>query len=211
MRKNRSTLSPKLRHNWWIDAVLGISAVLATVSSLYFLAFPVGGYQGGRNPYYDLTVIFSRQTWGILHTWFGVGMILAAVIHIIIHWKWITGTISRTWHVVIGRRKGFGLRLTYNIILDVVVALSFLVCAVSGVYLMSGTSPGFTNETFIFNRVTWDLIHTWSGVLMIVSAVLHFVLHWKWVANITGKLFVSSRGATPDLEKTQPVELVSTK
>jgi cytochrome b subunit of formate dehydrogenase len=214
MRKKRTTLSPKLRQNWWIDAALGISAVLAIASSLYFLAFPVGGYQGGRNPYYDLTVIFNRKTWSILHIWFGLGMILAAVIHIIIHWKWITGTMKRTWHVVTGKRKKFGLRLTYNIFLDAVVAVSFLVCAVSGLLLMFDTSPGFTNEVFIVDRVTWDLVHTWSGVLMVISAVLHFVLHWKWVTNITEKMLGNSRSAMPDLDQTQPVqrvELISSK
>ncbi|MDT8382517.1 MAG: hypothetical protein RQ728_09740 [Brevefilum sp.] len=42
--KNKSNLTPKLRQNWWIDAILGLSAVIAILSSLYFLAFPVGGY-----------------------------------------------------------------------------------------------------------------------------------------------------------------------
>jgi len=208
MKKRKSTLPPKLRNNWWIDAILGISVILTIVSSLYFLAFPVGGYQGGRNPQYELTVIFSRQTWDILHTWFGVGMILAAVIHIIIHWGWITGTFARTWRVITGRRKGFGLRLSYNILLDAVIALSFLVCAISGMYFMYFAPHGSTSQVFIFDGTTWDMIHTWSGVLMVIFAVLHFVLHWKWVTNITGKMFMKSRPVTPELDETQPLKCV---
>lgn len=214
MKKQKSTLTPKLRNNWWIDMILGLSAVLAIVSSLYFLVFPVGGYQGGRNPQYDLTVIFSRQTWDILHTWFGVGMILAAAIHIIIHWRWITGTLARTWRVVTGRRKGFGLRLSYNIFLDAVVALSFLVCAISGMYFMYFAPRGAVSQVFIFDGTTWDLIHTWSGVIMVIAAVLHFVLHWKWVTNITGKMLKKLTIVNPELDETQSIKymgLVSTK
>jgi len=138
-----------------------------------------------------------------------VAMILAAMIHIIIHWGWITSTITRTWHVMTGRRKGFGLRLTYNILLDAVIALSFLVCTISGIYFMYFAPRGSISQPFIFNGTTWDMIHTWSGVLMVISAILHFTLHWKWVTNITRKLFRKPRNVIPDLDNVQPVESIS--
>jgi len=188
MIKNKSSLTPKLRQNWWIDAILALGTVVAIVSSLYFLAFPIGGYQGGRNFYYDFTVIFSRQTWDIIHTWSGVAMVMAALIHILMHWGWITGTLNRTWQVILKKRKGFGMRLTYNIVLDATIAVSFLICAVSGVYFMFFVESGPTSNVFVFSKLTWDLIHTWSGVIMTITAVLHFVLHWKWITNITKKM-----------------------
>lgn len=196
MKERKSTLTPKLRQNWWIDAGLGVSAVVAILSSLYFLAFPVGGYQGGRNPYYDLVVIFSRHTWDIIHTWSGALMIFAAVVHIIIHWTWITGTINRTWHIITRKEKGFKPRLTYNIALDATVALSFLVCTISGAYFMAFPESGPSGQSFVFTKTGWDLIHTWSGVVMTITAVLHFVLHWKWVVNITGKIFSTHKKNT---------------
>ena len=189
MKKNQSSLSPKLRNNWWIDAALAIGALTAILSSLYFLAFPDGGFQGGRNPYYDLRVILNRQEWDILHTWSGIVMIFAALVHIIIHWDWITGTVGRTWQVIIGKRTSFGSRLTYNIILDAVIGISFIICAISGMYFMFFAESGPTGEIILFSKTTWDLIHTWSGVLMTITAVLHFILHWKWITNITGKMF----------------------
>ena len=134
--KNKSKLTPKLRQNWWIDVILGLSAVIAILSSLYFLAYPVGGYQGGRNPYYNIRVIFDRHTWDMLHTWTGVLMIMAALLHIIIHWSWITGTANRTWQVITRKRKSFAPRLTYNIFLDALIGISFLICAVSGIFFL---------------------------------------------------------------------------
>ena len=200
MKQKTSSLTPKLRHNWWIDALLALGAVVAVLSSLYFLAFPKGGYQGGLNVYYNLVVIFSRQTWDIIHTWSGMAMIMAAIIHILIHWGWITGTIDRTWQVIRRKRKAFGMRLTYNILLDATIAVSFLICAISGVYFMFFVESGPTSEIFLFSKTTWDLIHTWSGVIMTITAILHLALHWKWVTNITRKMFIKSE---KNNEKTQ--------
>jgi len=191
MKHKSSTLTPKLRQNWWIDAFLGLSAFLAILSSLYFLAFPNGGYQGGRNPYYDLVVIFSRQTWDIIHTWSGLAVIMAALVHILIHWGWITGTIKRSWQVITKKREHFGSRLTYNILLDVITAVSFILCTLSGVYFMFFVESGPSSAGFIFNKTTWDLIHTWSGVVFTITAILHFALHWKWIVNITRKIIGS--------------------
>jgi len=193
MIKKKSSLTPKLRQNWWVDAILALGTIVAIVSSLYFLAFPIGGYQGGRNFYYDFSLIFSRQTWDIIHTWSGVAMIMAALIHILIHWGWITGTIKRTWQVILKKRKGFGKRLSYNIILDVVIGLSFLICAISGVYFLYFVESGPVSNVILFNKITWDRIHTWSGVLMTITAILHIALHWNWIINITRKMFSKSQ------------------
>lgn len=189
MIKQNSTLTPKLRQNWWIDALLALGAIIAILSSLYFLAFPVGGYQGGRNLNYARVVIFNRQSWDIIHTWSGVAMILAAIVHILIHWGWITGTVTRTWQVILGKRKGFGKRLTYNIVLDAVIGISFVICAISSVYFLIFIESGPAGNVFLFNKKTWDLIHTWSGVLMTITAILHIALHWKWIVNISKKMF----------------------
>jgi hypothetical protein len=209
MKKRKSTLTPKLRQNWWIDMLLGLSAVMAVLSSIYFLVYPVGGYQGGRNPSYNTVLVFDRRTWDILHTWMGVAMIAAALVHVIIHWTWITGTISRTWQVITGKRKGFGLRLTYNILLDAVIALSFLVCAVSGVYFMYFAPSGSSSQSLIFSNSTWDLIHTWSGIVMVIAAVLHFALHWKWVTIITTKVFGTRNSLSVGMDDTRPVEVIN--
>ena len=201
MKNKQSALTPRLRQNWWIDALLGLSALLALASSLYFLVFPDGGYQGGRNPYYDLVVIFSRHTWDLLHTWSGAAMIFAAFVHIVIHWSWITGTVVRSWEAMTGKRTGFGSRLTYNILLDLAIAVSFLLCAISGVMFMVFPTTGPEGTLWLFDKTVWDLLHTWSGVLMTIAAILHFGLHWKWITNITQKMFPSKQ---KEISKREP-------
>ncbi len=206
MKQNRSALSPKLRKNWWIDMFLGVTAVATVLSSFYFLIYPNSGYQGGQNPQYNAVLIFNRQSWDLIHTWSSIAMILAALIHIIIHWNWITGTSDRTWQVITGKRKPFNARLTYNIFLDLSIAVSFFICTISGLYFLFFAPEGRSTEVLLFNKTTWDLIHTWSGVLMTIGAILHFTLHWKWVTNITGKVFSKRSKINVDQTITQAME-----
>jgi|YNPNPStandDraft_1061719.scaffolds.fasta_scaffold16190_4 hypothetical protein len=66
----------------------------------------------------------------------------------------------------------------------------------SGVYFLifpggyrGGRNPWLGAE-LIFSRVTWDNIHTWGGVLMIIVALLHLVVHWSWFVRM-GKRMIS--------------------
>ena len=83
--KNSMSVSPQTRNNWLVDAGLFIGALLASLSGIYFLFLPNGGFQGGRNPLYNVQILFSRQTWYDLHTWGGVAMIVIAVILVILN------------------------------------------------------------------------------------------------------------------------------
>lgn len=200
MKKRKSTLTNKLRQNWWIDTALAIGSLAAILSSLYLLAYPNGGYQGGRNPSHDQVLIFSRTAWDLIHTWSGSLMIMAGLIHVVIHWNWITGNASRTWQVITGKRDGFGLRLIYNIILDAAIAISLLICSVSGIYFMFNTASGPS-----IGKTIWDMIHTLSGFVFVLAAILHIALHWKWISNITVKMF-RRKDQTSGQAALEPVE-----
>ena len=192
------SISKHTQKNWWIDAALFISALAAAMSGIYFLFLPSGGYQGGRNPYYNLTVLFSRATWDDLHTWSGVAMIAAALIHLVIHWQWVVSMARRIWNELTGKGVSMNWRGRWNLILNIVVAVSFVLTTLSGIYFLF--LPGghwAADPGFLFSRTTWDLIHTWAGVTLIASAILHFAIHWKWVTKVTRKmarLVVPARG-----------------
>jgi hypothetical protein len=174
-----------------IDAALFLGAVVSSISGIYFLFFPVGGYQGGRNPMYGITVLFQRETWDNLHTWFGIGMILAATVHVVIHWNWIINMTKRVIHELIKRERRLNERSRFNVGINMLIGLSFLVTAVSGVYLLffPGGAHGVADPEFLFNRTTWDLVHTWAGIVMIDAAIFHFAIHWGWVLKVTSKMF----------------------
>jgi hypothetical protein len=194
----RPTLSMQTRANWLIDAGVFLGAVLASLSGIYFLFVPSGGYQGGRNPFYDIRVLFTRSTWDDLHTWGGVLMIAAAVIHLAIHWDWIKMMTRRIVNSLLGKGTKLARGAVVNVLVDGLIAVSFVLTAVSGVvflFLPTGGYQGGANSGWevapLLSRTTWDLVHTWGGVVMIVAAVIHFWIHWRWVVNVTKRFLLS--------------------
>lgn len=194
----RVTMSRQTRNNWLIDAAVFIGAVLATLSGILFLFIPSGGYQGGRNPMYGVTILVSRHTWDGLHTWGGVLMIAAVAVHFAIHWEWVKMMTRRIVNAMRSQGSELSTGAKINVTVDLAIAVSFLVTAVSGIYFVLTPSGGFQGGAnpswdpgFLFSRTTWDLIHTWSGVALIIAAAIHFAIHWRWVKNVTQRFFLS--------------------
>lgn len=181
------TLSTQTRANWLIDAGVFVSGLLAALTGIYFLFVPVGGYQGGRNPLYGVTILFDRHTWEDLHTWTGVAMIAAAAIHFAIHGPWIKTMARRIVNAMLSRGSSLSAGARLNVAVDVVVAISFAITAVSGLYFffVSARTP------LIVSSVVWDVLHTWAGVVMISAIVVHFWIHWRWVTQVTSRFFLS--------------------
>ena len=192
------TMSAQTRANWLIDAAVFIGGILAGLSGIYFLFLPSGGYQGGRNPMYGITILFERHAWSDIHLWGGVLMIVAIVVHFSIHWDWVKRMSRRTVHTMLGRNGNLSKGAKVNVAVNLLVAVSFLVCALTGIYFIFGPSGGYEggrnaawDPRFLFSRTAWDLIHTWSGVVVSIAAVVHFAIHWRWVKNVTVRFFLS--------------------
>ncbi|NPV57155.1 MAG: DUF4405 domain-containing protein [Anaerolineae bacterium] len=183
--QNIQAVSKQTRNNWLIDASLAIAALVAALSGIYFLYLPNGGFQGGRNPMYGVTLFFERHTWDLLHTWSGVAMIAAALIHFSIHWQWVVGMVRRVWKEITGRGSMLNARGRFNVWLDAGVAVSFALSAASGVYFLIFPAS---------HNFVWDMIHTWSSVTMIILALVHFAIHWQWVVKVTRRIFTRRAG-----------------
>lgn len=188
------------RWNWVVDALNVAAGLIVLASSLYFLYLPSGGLQGGRNRWYGVTILFDRHTWEDLHTWAGVAMIVIAAIHLVRHWYWVRLTVRQ---VLVRARTG---RQTCspggrrNLVVNAIVALSFVLAAISGIYFFLLPEGGFQggrnaawDPGFLFSRTNWDLLHTWSGVTFILAVVLHFWIHWRWVTKVTTRILSPRR------------------
>jgi hypothetical protein len=205
-------VSKQTQKNWWVDASLFGSAIIAALSGIYFLFLPSGGYRGGRNLLYNVQVLFTRQTWDDLHTWGGVAMIAVAIIHLAIHWSWVVNMARRTFNELTGKCGGMNARGRWNLILNIVVGLSFLFTALSGLYfLFVPGGRGATDPMILFTRTTWDLIHTWAGVLLIIAAVTHFAIHWKWMTKVTGNMLAAVSGFRPVSRSTPAINSYQTQ
>jgi len=197
MEKRISGVSVKTSQRWWLVALLTVLGIGVLASSIYFLIFPVG-FQGGRNPYYGIEVIFNRESWDAIHLWTGLGMILIIGVHIVVHWMWIRTMFNRCFKRDACEIGKMNWRAQNSIILDAVVALSFFLASVSGIYLLfaPGRSSAVSTPMFIFSWYIWDVIHTWSGIVMFMSVILHFFIHWGWIIKVTKRIVVSKKTNT---------------
>jgi len=135
-------LSAKTKKNWLIDAALALGGVIAALSGIYFLFLPSGGYQGGRNPMYGVTILFERHTWDEVHTWSGMAMILVAVVHLAIHWGWVKMIAKRVVNAIRTRGAGLSKGAWVNVAINLVVAVSFVLVSVSGIYFLLWPAGG---------------------------------------------------------------------
>jgi hypothetical protein len=76
-----------------IDCLQFLCVVILAISGLVrWLILPSGyGYYGGRffvDTAYTV-FIFSRHTWGDIHRWTAVILLILITLHIILHWRWI--------------------------------------------------------------------------------------------------------------------------
>ena len=183
----KPVFSTQTRNNILLDMSLLLAGLAAVLSGIYFLFLPVGGYQGGRNPYYGLVILFERHTWSDVHLWTSLALIVLAALHIPLHWDWIVKMTRSGARTLIGNSKLNPSSLS-NLGINILVGLSGLVCALSGIYFLFepallALSPG----GWLFSRLAWDLIHTWSGVIVTAAAILHFAIHWRWVVKVLSK------------------------
>ncbi|OGO14806.1 MAG: hypothetical protein A2Z14_06155 [Chloroflexi bacterium RBG_16_48_8] len=200
---SRSGLSARTRKNWLINASVFLGGIVAVLSGIYFLFVPSGGYQGGWNALYGLTIIFERSTWDDFHTWGGVAMIVAVALHVATHWDWIVMMVERSLSALGSKDSHMSKGAKVNLVVDAFIAVSFVLTAISGIYFLFAPTGGFQggqnvgwDPGFLFSRTTWDLIHTWAGVVLIVAAVVHFAIHWRWIKNVTTRFFQIRRRLT---------------
>ena len=185
MAKHHSRPSLTTQLNWWLDASVFLGAVISMITGIYFLYLPVGGYQGGRNPTYGITILFERHTWDDLHTWGGVLMIAAVALHLWIHRSWIGMMTRKAFSTVRGQGGSLSKGARVNVLVDAIIAVGFLLSAISGIFFLFEPAEG----VFIFTRTTWDLIHTWASIALALAAMAHIYIHWLWVTKVSAKMF----------------------
>lgn len=194
----RIGVSARTRRSWLIDATAFTGGLVSVLTGIYFLFLPSGGYEGGRNPMYGITILFDRHTWENLHTWGSLVMIAAVAVHLVLHWPWVRMTARRVKKALLHKGTLGSGSVKFNIVINALIGISFFICALSGAYFLLAPSGGFQGGSnpnwdpgILFSRTTWDLIHTWSGVLMSAAIVVHFAIHWRWVKQVTRALYRS--------------------
>ncbi len=80
-----------------------------------------------------------------------------------------------------------------NFYVDTAIGLAFLITGISAlVFLIPTGWIDFTISTtptvLGINFGTWQSLHKWAGIVMMLGVALHQLLHWKWITAMTKKI-----------------------
>jgi len=101
-------------------------------------------------------------------------------------------------------------KATINYIVDLIIALAFILSALSGIILFffpsgyqGGRNPYYAQSILFLTTHAWKELHNWSSLAMIAGVGIHLVLHWNWMVCMTKRLLVPKK---PSPAKTCPIE-----
>ena len=144
--------SNKQEHNWWIDTVLFTG---------YLLCFVL-----------DLTGVVG-------HEWLGMLVGALGLVHLLVHWKWVTNVFKRFTRSTCSRNQ------TY-LHLDILLTVGFAGILVTGLVI----STWFNLD--LSSYATWLDVHIYVSVVTLLVTLLKIGLHWRWVVNTTTRIFASA-------------------
>ena len=69
-------------------------------------------------------------------------------------------------------------------IIDVGMGISFFICLITGLMKWPDKTLGR-----IIHSSEITIIHDYSGILLGLFVLIHLILNWKWIKNMTKKVF----------------------
>ncbi len=82
-------LTKKAKANYSIDLGLFLTGLFEVVSGfVLWLILPRGGGQGRLVT--EESFLWVRDTWITLHDWVGVAFMVLLIVHLALHWRWVT-------------------------------------------------------------------------------------------------------------------------
>jgi len=111
-----------------------------------------------------------------VHEWLSLALAATIVIHLLLHWSWITAVAVRffknLWHTS---------RLKFMV--DLLLFVMFVTVMVSGLMISRSVLPGLGIQLQQTSLV-WRRLHSLSADSSILLVGLHFALNWGWVVSM---------------------------
>jgi hypothetical protein len=117
-----------------------------------------------------------------LHEWLGLALTCTLLVHILLHWKWIT-TIGLQFF----RNLFQNSRLKF--VLDALLFIAFDGVMLSGV--MISRTLAIPLGLQIQTNPTWRTMHSLAANLLIYLVALHIALNWPWIAKIGQRYLIN--------------------
>ena len=121
-----------------------------------------------------LVALQPRLTGSSLHEWLTLAGAGVLVVHLLIHWDWVTKAIFRFF-----RDARNIVRL--NFVLALLVFVGFTAIITSGLVISRTVVPFFGLPPA--DDRGWKGIHELASNLTLLLVAFHFALHWDWVVR----------------------------
>ncbi len=138
-----------------------------------------------------------RFMWIEIHSWIGILATVLLVLHLLFHWRWVIETTVKFKECIKKGQKAIVERYVVSFVVLLTLA-SFQLLSGCVIWLIMPQGDGdFLNMKGGLGRTFWGLqrnewgdIHAWVAVVMIAVAIIHLIIHWRWIVNmILGKIY----------------------
>jgi len=148
---SRRRILARTRLDFWLDALLLVAFTLAY--SLGFTGIPT-------------------------HEWIGIGLGVALLVHLTLHWEWVIRTTRKLL-----RRGG---RERFVWLVNLLLLVSMTLCIASGILISEVALPelGITLRAGPF----WRQMHDTTATLTLILVPVHAALRWRWIVGVARRL-----------------------
>ncbi len=156
----RRRIAARTRLDFWFDAVLLL------------------GY----------TLAYSYGFTGIaIHEWLGIGLGLALLIHLTLHWDWV---IRETRKVL--RPRGHDKVIW---LVNLALLLAMTLCVASGILISRVALPYLGFE--ILTGPFWSRLHVLTAEVTLGLVPVHVALRWRWIVRVGHRLLTRRSAGRP--------------
>ncbi len=117
-----------------------------------------------------------------LHEWIGLGVGVAFIIHILLHWKWVVEATKRLF-------KKFPKKAKLNYLLDLLMLIGSFFIILSSFYIARTIDFSWLGLGFGVYSFTWFQVHVASSFLVLIVIGIHIGLHWQWTTCSFKRIF----------------------
>jgi hypothetical protein len=134
------------------------------------------------------TLAYSYGFTGIgIHEWLGIGLGLALLIHITLHWDWVIRTTRRLL-----RPRGHDKVIWF---VNLALLFAMTLCVVSGILISRVALPYLGIYTLA--GPFWSRLHVLTAEVTLGLVPVHVALRWRWIVRVGRKLLTSRSARRP--------------
>lgn len=129
-----------------------------------------------------LVALDPHSTGMTIHEWLGIAFGAAAVIHLLLHWKWLVATTRR----FLGKLPR---QSRVNYALNSLLFINMTLLIFSGLMISEIALPAVGLQ--LSAAFAWRTLHALTADWALLLLGLHVALHWKWILNTTKRYVLS--------------------